>query len=500
MEEKLKALKTLYDEVADISHAVAVMSWDQETYMPEGGAEARASAMARFSQLSHEKFTSDAHGKLLEELKPWAAEQDADSDDARLIKVATRDYEQATKLPPEMVAERSRLQSEGNMVWRKAREEDDWAAFEPVMDKWLDFVTRLSDLYKPYDHVYDPLLNLFEPGMKTAEVREIFAKIRPQQVKLIEEIAAAEQVDDAILKKHYPEDAQRKLGIEAVKALGYDFKRGSMDTVHHPFQATLSYGDNRITVRYDEEFFNTFFFSALHEAGHAMYEQGVKKDLARTPLYGGTSLAIHESQSRTWENQVGRSLPFCEWFYPIMQKHFPEQTKGTDVMGFYKAINKVEPSLIRVEADEATYNLHIMLRMELEIEMLEGKVKVKDLPQVWNDRLEEYLGVRPTNNKDGVLQDVHWSFGLYGYFATYALGNLVSAQLWNTMKESNPGIDDQMRKGDFSKLFTWANENIYQHGSKFEPQELVERVTGSRIDGAPYIAYLNDKYGKIYNL
>jgi carboxypeptidase Taq len=500
MEEKLKELKGLFDEIADITHAINVMSWDQETYMPDGGAEARAASMARFSQMAHEKFTADRIGKLLEELKPWAAEQDPDSDDARLIKVAWRNYEQQTKLPGEMVAEQSKLQSDGNMIWRKARENDDWPSFEPVLEKWLDFLTRFADLYKPYDNVYDVLLDQFEPKMKTADVREIFAAIRPQQVELIEKIRAAQQVDDKVLWQHYPEAAQRAAGLEVIQALGYDMKRGSMDKVHHPFQATLAHGDHRITVRYDEGFFNTFFFSALHEAGHAMYEQGSPKKFAKTPLLGGTSLAIHESQSRTWENQVGRSLPFWEWYFPKLQKQLPDQLKGVDVRTFYKAVNKVEPSLIRVEADEATYNLHIMLRFELEIEMMEGKVKIKDLPQVWNDRFEEYLGFRPTNNKDGVLQDVHWSFGLYGYFATYALGNLVSAQLWNAMKATNPEVDDQMRAGDFSKLFTWLTENIYQHGQKYEPQELVQRVTGSKIDGAAYIQYLNDKYSQIYDL
>lgn len=498
MEEKFKELKEIWHEISDLAHAATVLAWDQETYMPVGGAPARASSQVRLSQLIFQKATSEDVGELIQKLLPWAEEKGEDSDEHRMMKIAWRNYERAIKMPPDMVAEQARMQSEGNMIWREARAENDFAKFQPVLEKWIDFNQRFADLYKPYDHPYDVLLNVYEEGMKTADVKEIFNTIRPKQVELIEKIAASEQLDDSVLHRFYAELDQAKFGRKVVSELGYDFNRGSMDTVHHPFQTSLAYGDNRITVKYDENFFNPFFFGALHEAGHAMYEQGVPEEYYRTPLYGGTSLAIHESQSRMWENLVGRSLPFWEFYFPQLKDQFPDSLKGVSLDQWYKAINKVAPSLIRIEADESTYNLHIMLRLELEIEMLEGTIAPKDLPEAWNTRFEEYLGIKPDSDADGCLQDVHWSFGLYGYFSTYALGNLVSVQLWDKMLEDHPNVDDDMRKGDFSNIFNWYNEKVYKYGSKYEPQELVQRITGSKIDGDPYIKYLNDKYSDLY--
>ena len=352
-------------------------------------------------------------------------------------------------------AEKAVIITAADQAWREAREKSEFAIFQPHLEKIVDWVKRYAALYQPYEHVYDPLLDEYEPGMKTAEVKAIFEAIRPQQVELIEAIAAAPQVDDSVLWQHYPKAAQLETGVEVITAFGYDWERGRQDQVHHPFQTTIGYGDNRITYRVDEEFFNSYLFAAMHEAGHAMYEQGVAKELSRTTLYGGVSLAIHESQSRLWENLVGRSLPFWEWYYPKLQGRFPSQLGNVDMMSFYKAVNKVQPSFIRVEADEATYNLHIMLRMEIEIGLLEGEFEVADLPEVWNTRFQEYLGITPPNDAEGVLQDVHWSFGLYGYFATYALGNLVSLQLWDKMLEDHPNVDDEMQKGDFSNIFNW---------------------------------------------
>jgi len=336
--------------------------------------------------------------------------------------------------------------------------------------------------------------------MKTEDVKKIFADIRPKQVKLIEAVTNADQVDDSVLHKFYPKQAQLAMGEEVVKALGYDFNRGRQDAVTHPFMTNLGYGDARITYRVDENFFNSYLFAIMHEAGHALYEQGIPKSLSRTSLYGAASLAIHESQSRLWENLVGRSMPFLEWCYPKLQEQFPEQTKGVSLEAFYKAINKVEPSFIRVEADEATYNLHIMLRLEIEIGLLEGTITPSELPQAWNDRFEQYLGIRPKNDAEGCLQDVHWSFGLFGYFSTYALGNLVSAQLWEKINEDIPNLDDQIRTGKFDELLGWLNKKVHAHGSKFFPQDLVQRITGSTINGDAYIKYLEDKFSGIYGL
>ncbi|MBI3159221.1 MAG: carboxypeptidase M32, partial [Chloroflexi bacterium] len=487
MQEKLNRLKAIIAEISDIGDALAVLGWDQETYMPPGGAETRGQVSATLGRLIHERATSDELGKLLEELVPWSqAELDSDSDDFRVIKLSKRGYDRQVKIPAEMVEERAKLQSAGNMAWREARQKSEWRTFEPFMEQWVDFVKRVADLFKPYDHVYDPLLDMFEPEMKTADVKAIFAAIRPQQVELIEAISKQPEIDDSVLHQHYDRAEQLAMGEEVAAAFGFDFNRGRQDQVHHPFASNLGYGDQRITYRVDEEFFNPYIFGTMHESGHAMYEQNIPKDKHRTALYGGASLAIHESQSRLWENLVGRSRPFWEWYYPKLQARFPAQVGKVKLDTFYRAINKVEPSLIRVEADEATYNLHIMLRLETEIGLLENTIAVRDLPEIWNTNMEEYLGVTPSNDAEGVLQDVHWSFGLYGYFATYALGNLVSAQLWEKIRSANPNLDDEIRKGEFKNLLGWLGENIHQHGSKYDPQELVERVTGSKIDGGPY--------------
>ena len=500
MEENLKELKEIMGTLADLGHATATLGWDQETYMPPGGVESRGRSLATLGRMAQEIGTDEKVGKLLEELEPWAAEQDPDSDEARLIIVARRGYDKAVKVPPEMVAERAMLTTEANAAWREAREKSEYPIFEPFMEKIIAFNQRYADLFKPYDHPYDVLLDDYEPKMKTEDVKKIFADIRPKQVELIEKIAAADQVDDSVIHKFYPEVDQVEMGAEISKAIGYDFSRGRQDKTHHPFSTNLGYGDQRITYRVDENFFNTYIFSILHEAGHAMYEQGIPKSLSRTALYGGTSLAIHESQSRLWENLVGRSLHFWQGYYPKLQQRFPEQTAGVSVEEFYKAVNKVEPSLIRVEADEATYNLHIMLRLEIEIGLLEGTIKVSDLPQEWNDRFEQYLGIRPENDADGCLQDVHWSFGLFGYFSTYALGNLVSLQLWEKINEDIPNLDELTAKGEFGELLTWLNKNVHEHGSKYYPQDLVQRITGEKINGDAYIRYLNKKFTDIYGL
>lgn len=500
MDEKLNELKTILAEISDIDNAAAIASWDQQAFMPPGGAESRGNVMATLGRLSHETFTSDKVGKLLDELQAYGESLDADSDDARLIKVTRRDFEKATKIPTEMVEEKAQLTTLGNQAWQEARAKSDFSIFEPHLEKFIDWVQRYAELFKPYDHIYDPLLDDYEPGMKTAEVQAIFASLRPKQVELIEAIAAKPEVDDSFLHQHFSEAKQMAFGESVFTEYGYDLNRGRQDKVTHPFATTFGYGDNRITVRVDEEYFNSYLFAALHEAGHAMYEQGVPKKLYRTPLYGGASLAVHESQSRMWENLVGRSRPFWSHFFPKLQEVFPSQFGNVSLDDFYKGINKVAPSFIRVEADEATYNLHVMLRMDIEIALLEGSLKVKDLPGEWNSKFKEYLGITPPDDAQGVLQDIHWSFGLFGYFSTYALGNLVSAQLWEKINQDFPNLEDQISKGEFAPLLTWLNEKIHQHGSKFDPQELVEQVTGSKIDGGAYINYLHTKFGEIYNL
>ena len=364
----------------------------------------------------------------------------------------------------------------------------------------MELRRQYADFFAPYDHVYDPLLDDFEPGMKTKEVKEIFSGLRSKQVDLIKAISEKPQVDDSFLFLNYDAKKQWDFGEAVITKFGYDWNRGRQDKAAHPFTTTFGIGDVRITTRVDENFLNTALFGTLHEAGHGIYEQGVSTDIERTPLADGASLGMHESQSRMYENLLGRSYDFWVHFYPQLQDTFSTQLGNVDLDTFYKGINKVEPSLIRVEADEATYNLHIMLRLELEIELMEGSLEVKDLPEAWNARIKEYLGIDPPNDADGVLQDVHWSAGYLGYFPTYSLGNLVANQLWEKINQDIPKLSDQVQNGDFSDLLAWLGEKVHRHGKKFKPQDLVERIVGERINPEAYIKYLNEKFGAIYQL
>ncbi|MCW5873230.1 MAG: carboxypeptidase M32 [Anaerolineales bacterium] len=500
MSKELEQLKERLAEVDDINNASAVLGWDQQTYMPPMAAQSRGQAQGTLDRISHEKFTSPEIGKLLETLEKQAGDWDPDSDEARLVAVTRREFDKGTKVPGSMVVERAELTTMGNQAWQEARSNSEFSTFQPHLEKLVDWARRFAELYAPYDHVYDPMLDIYEPGMKAKDVKAIFDDIRPKQVDLIKRISEAQQVDDSVLHQPYDEKGQWDFGVGVVTDFGYDWKQGRLDKTTHPFQTTLGWGDHRITTRVYPDFFNPYFFGTLHEAGHAMHGQGFSESLKRTPLYNIPSLAIGESQSRMWENLVGRSKPFWEHYYPKLQKVFPEQLKGVDMETFYKAINKVAPSYIRVEADEATYNLHIMLRMELEMAIMEGEAEVNKLPMYWNDLFQKYLGVTPPNDKEGVLQDVHWSFGLMGYFSTYALGNLVSAQLWEVIGRDIPDIENKIRTAEFAPLLQWLNKHVHAPGAKFEPQEMVQRITGSKINGDAYIRYLETKFTDIYGL
>ncbi len=500
MEEKLQRLKTLLAESVDLSRAAALLEWDQQVNMPEGGARSRSEQLSTLQRLAHERFTADEVGQLIEDLQPYAEQLDPDSTDARLLYVAKRDYKKRTRVPASLVAEFAEVTSRAQQVWERARAADDFAAFAPHLQRIVELRREYAALFAPYDHVYDALLDDFEPGVKTADVQAVFEQLRPQQVELIKAIGERPQVDDSFLYGKFDERRQWNFGVEVLTKIGYDWKRGRQDKSAHPFTTSFGNDDVRITTRVDTGFFNSAFFATLHEGGHALYEQGIGDALTRTPLGSGASLAFHESQSRMWENLVGRSRPFWEYFFPRLQEVFPAHFGNLALDAFYKGINKVEPSLIRVEADEATYNLHIMLRLEIEIGLMDGSMQVKDLPEIWNTRMKEYLGVVPPNDAQGVLQDVHWSGGMIGYFSTYALGNVISAQLWEKILEDIPDLYEQMRRGEFEALLAWVREKIHRHGAKYEPKDLLQRVTGSAMDPAPYMRYLKTKFGEIYGL
>jgi carboxypeptidase Taq len=500
MEETFAQLKKILAEVADLEHAAALLDWDQQTYMPPGGIEARGNQLGTLRGLAHQKFISEDVGQRLEDLEPLLEELEEDSDQARLLRVTKREYDKQTRVPSEFVSEFSRVTAAAHGAWIEARKNDDFAHFQPHLKKIVSLRRQYADYFAPYDHVYDPLLDDFEPGMKTAAVQEIFAGLRPKQVALLQAIEDKPQVDDSFLHLQYEEQGQWDFGVDVITQFGYDWDRGRQDKSAHPFTTNFSINDVRITTRVDPTFLNTALFGTLHEGGHAIYEQGVSQDLERTPIGTGASLAIHESQSRMYENLVGRSYDFWVCFYPRLQQIFPAQLGNVDLEAFYQGINKVEPSLIRVEADEATYNLHIMLRLELEIALMEGDLEIADLPEAWNERMQDYLGLTPTDDASGVLQDVHWSAGILGYFPTYALGNLVSAQLWERINRDIPDLSDQIRSGKFDRLLDWLRENVHRHGAKFRPQELVKRIVGKPIDPQPYLAYLEHKFGEVYQL
>ncbi len=501
MTGKIERLRELLGVVSDIQHAAAVLGWDQQTYMPPGGAGARAMQLATLSRLAHEHFVSEDLQAALEAAKAEAAELDPDSDDARLVKVTERELKKRVKVPAAWVEEHSRVTASAHQDWEKARADSDFALFAPHLEKILTLKREYAGFFTPYDHIYDPLLDDYEPGMKTADIQPVFARLRERQVALIQAIMdSGVEVDDGPVHQAFDEKEQWAFGVEVIKAFGYDFDRGRQDKAVHPFSTGFGIGDVRITTRFDPQFLNPALFGTMHEAGHAMYEQGIDPALERTPLAGGTSLGMHESQSRMWENLVGRSKPFWVAFYPRLQAIFPGELKDTSLDDFYAAINKVERTFIRVEADEATYNLHVMLRFELEIALLSGDLAVEDLPVAWNDMFESYLGIRPPDDAQGVLQDVHWSAGYIGYFPTYSLGNLFAAQLWDKIQGDIPDLTQQIEAGKFEALLGWLHDELHRHGSKYEPLELLERIVGSGLDVEPYLNYLERKFGEIYSL
>jgi carboxypeptidase Taq len=499
-EQQLQELKNRLAEVYDLYYATAVLDWDQQTYMPPGGAENRGHQLATLQQIAHEKFVADEIGRLLEDLAPYAAQLDPDSDEARLVKVTRRLYDKETKVSAQWVAEAAIEYTAAYAAWGKARAENDFASFRPHLEHILELAHQYAGFFAPYEHVYDPLVDIFEPGMKTADLKAIFDSLRPKQVELIHKIASRPQVEDAFLQQPFDEQKQWDMGVEMLTKMGFDWQRSRQDKTLHPFTTSFGWGDVRITTRVLPNFLNPALFGTLHESGHANYSMGSDKALDRSPLFGGTSSGFHESQSRMTENLVGRSYAFWQHFYPRVQEIFPSQLGNVSLEAFYKGINKVQPSLIRVEADEATYNLHIMLRMELEMALMENRLAVRDLPEAWSSRCSEYLGITPPNDAQGVLQDVHWSSGMIGYFPSYALGNLISAQLWERMQADIPDLSEQIRRGEFGAWREWLREKVHRHGAKFEPQELILRITGSKIDPAAYMRYLEGKFSGIYGL
>jgi carboxypeptidase Taq len=501
VEAKFEELRSRLAEINDLESAAALLSWDQTTYMPAGGAPARGRQLATLGRLAHEKFTDDAIGKLLDDLRPYAESLPADSFEAGVIRVAQHDYERAVKVPSLFMAELYSHTAAAYDAWTRARPANDFAAVQPTLERTLDLSRRFAEFFDGYEHIIDPLIDLSDYGMKASQVRALFADLRAQLVPIVQAITAQPLADDSCLKRHYPEPQQLAFGEEVIRRYGYDFERGRQDKTHHPFMTKFSLGDVRITTRFNEHDLGDGLFSTLHEAGHAMYEQGIRSDYEGTPLANGASSGVHESQSRLWENIVGRSRGFWAHFYPRLQQVFPDQLAGVPLDTFYQAVNKVQRSLIRVDADEVTYNLHVMMRFDFELALLEGALPVRDLPDAWHERMQSDIGVAPPDNRDGVLQDVHWYGGLVGgAFQGYTIGNILSAQFYESATRARPSIKDEIGRGEFGGLHGWLSDHIYQYGRLYEVPELVERATGGPLSFEPYIRYLREKFGELYEL
>jgi carboxypeptidase Taq len=501
MEQKLAELKKRLATVSDLHRASALLGWDQQTYMPPKGASARSEQLATLDKMAHELFTTDEIGVLLQDLTPYANSLPYDSDEASLIRVTQRDYDKARRIPPELVEEISRTSALALEAWTQARKESNFKLFQPLLEKIVTLEIQEANYLGYKEQIYDALLDQYEPGMLTSQVETIFADLRQDLVPFVHAVIAnSDRVDDAVLHREYDEQKQWDFGVSVIKQFGFDFAEGRQDKSVHPFTTGFGLGDTRITTRVDHNFLPTALMGTMHECGHALYDMGYRLELDRTPLEGGASLGVHESQSRMWENLVGRSRGFWKYYFPRLRETFPTQLADQNVESFYRAINKVKPSFIRVEADEVTYNLHIMLRFELEIALISGKLKVADVPEAWNAKMKEYLGIVPPNDAQGCLQDIHWSGGSFGYFSTYSLGTFFSAQLWDQAVRAMPTLPAQIERGEFAELLAWLRTNLHQHGRKFTLDELARKITGEPLQTRSWVRYAKTKFGEIYGV
>ena len=482
-------------EIVDLRRVTSLLFWDQQTMMPPAGAAVRSEQRATLNRLAHELFVSPETGRLLEELRSYEESLDPDSDEASMIRVTRADYEKLRRVPAELAAEMTRAGSDGLQAWAKAKQESDFATFLPALERNVELRRRYIECFDDYDEPYDVLLDDFERGMKTADVRAVFDGLKAELVPLIREVGErGDDGDDAFLRGTFPVDRQEAVGRAVVDAFGFRPGSWRLDPTSHPFAGGGGVSDIRITTHYREADLDSLF-ATMHEYGHGLYEHQVAPELERTPLGAGVSLGLHESQSRMWENLVGRSRGFWRFFYGRLQERFPEQLGDVDEERWYRTVNRVQPSLIRIAADEITYNMHIILRFELEQDIVNGEVELRDLPQTWAERMDAYLGIEVPDDARGVLQDMHWAGGQIGYFSTYSLGNVMSVQIWERVLEDIPDLYERIERGDFAPLREWLGERIHRHGRKFLPAETLERAVGTPIDAGPYLRYLRDKHG-----
>ena len=477
-------------EISDLERVFSLLSWDQETKMPPLGAAGRAEHLATVARLSHELATTPELGALLEELRDFEESSEPESFEASVIRVARRDYEKQRRVPSDLRAEMTRAGSLGYAAWLEARAAADYELLRPHLEHRLGLMHEYVACHEPYEDAYDVLLDDHEPRLRTVDVETVFARLKDELVPLVAGIG--EPVDDSCIRGDFPPDRQREFSLEVLRRWGMDDRAWRLDDTVHPFASTVSLTDIRLTARFDHDNLSGVL-SCLHEFGHGIYERQVAEQYSRTPLQDGASSSFHESQSRLWENVVGRRLSTWRFFYPRLQELFAVQLAGVPLEEFHRALNRVAPGLRRVDADEVTYPLHIVLRFELEREMLAGDVTPADLPEAFDAKLAEYLGVKPANVVDGVLQDVHWSDSNFGYFPTYAIGNVISVQLWQRATADLADLDGEFERGDFDSLREWLREHVHRWGRAFEPPQLLEHVVGGPLDAEPYLVYLQEK-------
>lgn len=495
----IEELRRRLVEISNLSSALHLLGWDQEVYMPKNGSHARAAAISELSGVIHGKFVSIDHDGLLTSLKKQADAKKVKGKDAVIVSETWTSFERESKLPEAFVREMAEVTSRGQQAWTEARKNNDFDAFLPWLTKIVKLKRKEAEYIGYKNSPYDALIDAYEPGMTADEASKILNDLKDFLTPFLKKIAASKtKMDPKILEGKFPVDKQIAFNEMLVGKIGFDLDSGRIDKTTHPFAQQLHPQDVRITTRYRENDAMYSLGSVIHEAGHGMYEQGLPHEHFGTPLCEYISLGIHESQSRMWENIIGKSKAFWKYFYPKLQKEFPKPFAKVPLDAFYKTINQVKPSLIRTESDEATYNLHIIVRFEIEKEMIEGTIDLKDLPQIWKNKMKEYLGVNVPSDTLGVLQDVHWSAGLFGYFPTYTFGNLYSAQFYNAMKKAVPDIDKKIAKGDFKDINAWLRKHIHSHGKTYKAGELVKKVTGEDLTSAYFIEYLEAKYKKIY--
>ncbi|MCF7928495.1 MAG: carboxypeptidase M32 [Spirochaetales bacterium] len=503
-EKAIERLREIGREIYLLSHVNALLGWDQETYMPRAAVEERAEQLSVLEGMIHDRITSEELGELLELLGAEAGNPGGSSDllpvDRALVRHVYRHYTRQTRIPGDLVRAIARQVGVSQQVWAEARKASDFSRFRPELETMMELTTRKAEALGYKQHPYDALVDEFEPEMTTARLTDLFDSLGDRLSSLLDRISAVPQVENDFLFRTFPEDRQRAFSRSVISELGYCFDRGRLDQSTHPFTTSLGADDVRITNRYLENFFNAGIFGSIHEAGHGLYELGFGEEIRGNLLADGTSLGIHESQSRFWENMVGRSRSFWEYYLPRARSHFPGVIDDIDLERWYRGINRVEPSLIRVEADEVTYSLHIVLRFRLETALLSGDLQVGDLPEAWREQSSSLLGVVPESDADGVLQDIHWSMGAVGYFPTYALGNLYAAQFRSALLRDYPGLDSMIASGDFKPVLKWLRQKIHRHGSALTPGELCRQVTGGGLSADFFIDYLEDKYGEIYRL